>query len=175
MEIEKWGMVVRNTAAENLFGISSYGSNITCIDEACRAVQYDLCFTVDAITRIQGTTSITVIPLNGGKCDSATTGTLRYHNEIMEVDRATITMGTRTMLGDHLPPNMTWTVDVDPMGYFTCSGVAEIHTVTNRWFLAAWLFRYDPAKCDKPCWMAASGEQLPVQFGMVELPGEPGK
>lgn len=168
-----WTLGAKNGDITRGFIIQSYGMNRVCLDEGCQDVRYEQCKATEDVMRIQGTTSVAINPIDGSKCDSGTVGHIVYDGEIIKIDRGTITIGTNALMSTDLPPDM-WSVSPQAMNYFTCSGVADIHTVEGRWFKAAWMFHYDPAKCDKPCWMAASGEALPVDFGMVELQGDPG-
>lgn len=170
-----WSLGAMNVPLSTVLVLDTKGWNEVCEDFECSTYVYEPCWFGQSSMRVLNTTSITITPLDSALCETGSVGHIRHNGETMGVDRATITMGSRSLLGDELPPSGVPPFYSEPLDYFTCSGFAIVHTVTGRWFRAAWLFHYDPATCDKPCWMGASDEALPVQFGVVELPGEPGE
>jgi len=146
---------------------ASEGAN--CLEDA-----WDWCGLENNTHCLAGTVALSQMELSGAAYEYAFA--LSIAGEWIYADRVHLVMGTQYGLfsfqANHGSCPSDFAASSADLSFFTCSGTAQFHIVDGRWFQAAWIQKYDPSRCDKPCWMAREAP-VDVEFAIWQLDGEP--
>lgn len=175
-EDPRWEFGVRSADANRGIYFASYGTK-ACEETPCEPPGYLSCTAARGGSCVPGTSTLQEVDWDNYDCNSVSTGTIFVGEERLMIRKATVWMGNRkdfSSQNEEVPGCLgAGKKALLSMTYFTCTGAAIAETEEGRWFKAVWIHRYDPSNCDdKPCWMSVD-ENLPVEFLLTELPGEP--